>query len=337
MKEKDFDCYQRYNALKGVLEAAFPLKLNTDGVKKTILDVGAGESTLTSDFLGSAFQIVRADVIPIDDPDAVLIKAGQKLPFADHAFDIVVAMDVMEHVKAESRALLIEECLRVSRHMCILAVPNCTPELKEAEKRVNDIYEHYFGTHKFLSEHLEYSCPTREEMRNCLSKEGVSLIELANVPLHLWEIFSSLDFIAYSNKKTLQMTIDIHLLENNSFAPSFNKGLHYRCFYIACKSQQTAKLVHTHVKSHEEEPNPNELQSIFLPICQLIAAQYNSNSIEIQKKDSAIALLNDQLAARDSEIIILNDQLAARDQELLRIKSSIPWRLLRLAKRVLRR
>lgn len=47
---------------------------------------------------------------------------GEHLPFKDHAFDVVVATEVLEHV--ENPEEFLAECLRVSRRMVIGSTPN---------------------------------------------------------------------------------------------------------------------------------------------------------------------------------------------------------------------
>lgn len=99
----------------------------------SVLDVGCGEGT----FLGMVFETLpRVAVTGVDVSDVglectkhkvpsatvVRVDTATTLPFPDNSFDVVTALDVLEHT-LEPEAIL-REMQRVSRRYVIVGVPN---------------------------------------------------------------------------------------------------------------------------------------------------------------------------------------------------------------------
>jgi hypothetical protein len=256
MREKDFDCYQRYTALKSVLDAAYADAPETAAV--SVLDVGSGSTTLSRDFLGGRYRITRSDV-NIDTAtatDLVSLQPGQPLPFGDRSYQAVIAMDVLEHVRPAERALFVRECIRVSRDVCILAVPTAEQAVEEAEARVYAVHRSRLGAHDYFEEHLSYGLPRAGEIERWIAAEGAALLTLPNVPLLAWETFSCLDFIGYSDERTRDLTMDAHLLENAAFPAVCSDGLHYRTFHIACRTPEAHARLKLHVDALRDRAAP---------------------------------------------------------------------------------
>ena len=88
------DIYQRYSFLAKLTD----ILADEGSGGLTVLDVGSGPVALTEAFVSPRFDIVRADVSQFDNPSIVLLHPGEPLPFEDGAFDVAVAMEVLEHV-----------------------------------------------------------------------------------------------------------------------------------------------------------------------------------------------------------------------------------------------
>ena len=114
------DIYQRYSFLARLTDI-----LSGEGSGAlTLLDVGSGPIALTEAFVSPRFDIVRADVGQFDDPSIVRLQPGEPLPFEDAAFDVAVAIEVLEHVPPAQRPSLIRELQRVSRQATIVCCPD---------------------------------------------------------------------------------------------------------------------------------------------------------------------------------------------------------------------
>ncbi len=131
-----------------------------------VLDVG-GRMGLLSQFASCA--VFSANV----DGSGDVLYDGTRLPFADEAFDIVVAIDTLEHIPRERRLSFVQECLRVSNSAVILAAPFGSPGHAETEARLNALFTQSTGKlHPYLSEHVLYGLPDMEEIRQMVERSG---------------------------------------------------------------------------------------------------------------------------------------------------------------------
>jgi hypothetical protein len=185
------DIYQRYSFLARLTDV-----LSGEGSGPlTLLDIGSGPIQLTEAFVSRRFDIVRADVGEFDDPSIVRLHPGEPLPFEDAAFDVAVAIEVLEHVPPAQRSSLIRELQRVSRQATIICCPVGTPEVVEAERWFSEWAQAVSGrTIDFLVEHREYGLPDAGEIVSWFSHPG-SVLVADNAPLNGWLAFNVLDFI----------------------------------------------------------------------------------------------------------------------------------------------
>ncbi len=128
-----YDKYASKNPIERRMMTGFFAALDQvlDGLQpSTIVEVGAGEGRIT-ERLASRFP--TASIIGLDLPDGEL--AGEwasldvpmffgdvtRLPFADDSIDVIVGLEVLEHVPAPERA--VKEIARVCRGTAVLSVP----------------------------------------------------------------------------------------------------------------------------------------------------------------------------------------------------------------------
>ena len=173
------DIYQRYSFLARLTDI-----LTGDGSDAlTLLDIGSGPVALTKSFVSPRFTIVRADVSQFDDPTVVLLHPGEPLPFKDAAFDVAVAIEVLEHVPPAQRPSLIRELQRVSRQATIVCCPVGTPEVVEAERQFSASAKAVSGRDvDFLLEHHEHGLPDAAEVVSWFSEPRSALVA-DNAPL----------------------------------------------------------------------------------------------------------------------------------------------------------
>lgn len=99
---------------------------------KTILDVGCGEGFTLNRFRKSD---IGKDLMGVDTSETAIelgrkqfphlnLKKGSayKLPFKDNTFDLVLCLEVLEHLENPEKALI--ELTRVSKKYCVISVPN---------------------------------------------------------------------------------------------------------------------------------------------------------------------------------------------------------------------
>jgi ubiquinone/menaquinone biosynthesis C-methylase UbiE len=114
-----------FAALDGMLDTAA-----REGDPATIVEVGAGEGKITARL---AERFPHATITGLDLPDddlaaewgdstpPMLFGDATRLPFADASVDLVVGLEVLEHIPSPERALA--DIARVCRGMVIVSVP----------------------------------------------------------------------------------------------------------------------------------------------------------------------------------------------------------------------
>jgi ubiquinone/menaquinone biosynthesis C-methylase UbiE len=98
---------------------------------ESVFDAGCGEAHIMSQFLKPKFKEIYGADLDIEsinfvkktEPSfAVFASNIQDIPFADNSFDLVLCLEVLEHVGDPQRALA--EIHRVTRRYALLSVPN---------------------------------------------------------------------------------------------------------------------------------------------------------------------------------------------------------------------
>jgi hypothetical protein len=167
--EAPFDQYQRYMITSAVAHAMMREANGTDGADGSdtlrVLDVGGHHTDFwgrprrpIEEFLPELFTMTL-DVGP--NPLAGYVRGrGDALPVRGGSFDLVCAVDVLEHVPAEARPTLVGEMTRASRRAVLLAAPFDHPEVERAEKFVTDFIQRTCGYDQGqLREHRERGLP----------------------------------------------------------------------------------------------------------------------------------------------------------------------------------
>lgn len=88
-----------------------------------------------------------------------------QIPLPDIAFDIVVCLDMLEHVSSSQRLQVLSELIRVARYKVYLVYPHCSPSNESVEKYVCD----YRVDDIFLTEHIENTLVNNTEVVDFLS------------------------------------------------------------------------------------------------------------------------------------------------------------------------
>lgn len=159
-----FDQYQRYRITGDLIAAAA-----SERTLGRVLDVGGHHE----DFWGRPHRPI-AETLPdvfsltLDvaaNPLHGYVRGrGDALPFRDAAFDVVVSVDVLEHVPAGRRPELLAELKRVASRAVILAAPFADPRVQRAEALLASFVAEACGYEQGqLAEHARYGLPGLDE------------------------------------------------------------------------------------------------------------------------------------------------------------------------------
>lgn len=141
-----------------------------------LLDVGSGALGV-ADFLDGAWEVTALDR-SFDDygawegPPRTRARRVQgdarALPFGDASFDVVVAVDVLEHVPAHDRSLVLSELARVAAQRVVVAAPAGTAA-EDGDRRLAGLLRQ---APPWLDEHLQIGLPDPEELAGPLRAHG---------------------------------------------------------------------------------------------------------------------------------------------------------------------
>lgn len=101
--------------------------------------------------------------------------SAAKLPFRRNSYDVIISVDVLEHLKDTDRELAISEMLRAAKKLAIIVVP--ISELSQQQDReLKDRWERIFKEpNQFLREHVENGLPKAEDILVTIDKSARSL------------------------------------------------------------------------------------------------------------------------------------------------------------------
>ncbi len=135
------------------------------GLVDQITEIGSGSIGITPYVRR---RITGVDVGFPDGADTLvdpIVGSSLDIPFADRSRPCVLSVDMLEHIPPEDRAKAVEELVRVSGKLTVLAFPYGTA----AELQDEELARYYLTTHgepyHFLGEHVELGLPTQDEAR----------------------------------------------------------------------------------------------------------------------------------------------------------------------------
>ncbi len=187
-----FDLYQRYRLAADAAQVLCP---------GTILDVGGyigdqdGHLAVPGDFFhlrpeardlrpeDGRFAVSSTDIRQCDHW-AHTPGSAWDLPFEDDSFDLVLSLDVLEHLPGERRELFLSELDRVSRHGIILGAPFASEEVRAAEDELSRIL---LSASRFLKEHEAFGLPETSLVQRFFKQRDYSLQALPSGYIPRWK------------------------------------------------------------------------------------------------------------------------------------------------------
>ncbi len=183
-EKMSFDLRQRYRLTSQLIET-----VRTDKPLR-ILDAGGREGYLHNYLPGD--EIINLD-LKFFPGDSSVVGDLLLLPFAAETFDLVVSLDVLEHIQPGRRGCLLDEIDRVSRDYFIVGAPFRDRKVVEAEKLANEFYLRATGReNEFLAEHRRFGLPELEEVTSWIEDRGYQSAILPNNYLPFWLVMMGL-------------------------------------------------------------------------------------------------------------------------------------------------
>ena len=249
----DLDQFERYAVATRWL-AALLSTVRTRPLR--LLEVGPNVLNLLPEFLDAAsIEVVRCDIfLPSDnEPGFVRIYPNEPLPFEDGEFDGVLALEVLEHVPAAERSLFLTECLRVTRHACVLTCPNGGPPVNTAETIASSSYERRQGhAHPFLEEHARFGQPVATDVRDLARPFAREWHDFTISPLNHWLTNLLLQENLVERGVPLELRTLVQQFVLHRVGPAAN--LDYRRVYVAAQSVEASELLNRNRERLSQRP-----------------------------------------------------------------------------------
>ncbi len=179
-----FDQFQRYGIAARAIE-----HLRSPGQIFSILEVGANTHRILGKLLPHDKITYLDREIPPEMLGASDVRIGDAthLDMADGAFDVVIALDVFEHIEPTHRADFLHHISRVSRLATLLGAPFASAAVARAENEACAFWDGLFRTpYRWLTEHAENGLPDLMRTKRQLELLGMKSVHFGHGNLTLW-------------------------------------------------------------------------------------------------------------------------------------------------------
>jgi glycosyltransferase involved in cell wall biosynthesis len=179
-----FDQFQRYGIAAHAIE-----HLRSPGQIFSILEVGANTHRILGKLLPHDKIIYLDREIPPEMQGAsdVLIGDATNLDIPDGSFDIVIALDVFEHIEPAHRTDFLRHISRVSRMATLLGAPFASAAVTKAENEACAFWDGLFRTpYRWLVEHAENGLPDLIQTKQQLDELGMKSVQFGHGNLGVW-------------------------------------------------------------------------------------------------------------------------------------------------------
>jgi GT2 family glycosyltransferase len=337
-----FDRYQRYARAARAVDA-----LRIDGRPLRVLEVGANFHRDLERFL-PADAVIYLDVRAPEEDGAgsCFVRGdGSASPFGDDAVDVVVALDVLEHVEPSRRHALIAEALRVAARAVVIAAPFDSPEVAAQDARLHEYFRELHGRDfVWLAEHASCGLPslgdTVESVRGL--EWHVTVAGAGN--LELWAKLMRAHFLVAASPELTELRADLDEAFNLALAGRDVAPPVYRHFVAAASDPaDLARL--EQALAGGPVPDAATLERLNEPLDALLEAgeraQARHAREEVEKERSARAAAEAKGTLRigqlETDVRYLRERLRASEAQVSRMAAELQRGLVPSARRTLRR
>ncbi|GGG08239.1 class I SAM-dependent methyltransferase [Paenibacillus aceti] len=267
--DASFDQFQRYNNVKRIID-----NLRMGNETFHILEVGANEHRNLEKFL-PLDNITYLDIqLPeelLNDPKYILGDAT-KMDFPDNYYDVIVALDVFEHIPEQKRNQFIDELYRVSSQLCVITAPFYSSQTVAAESRVNTVYKSLFNKNFiWLEEHMDNGLPNKDILKSYLSSKNIKYKIFGHGDISIWERLMSIHFFAAKNPGLASYRQEIDKFYNSQLFDNDYTEDSYRQIVIIEKSRKCPRLEISDSKISESVLEKlNILEKIFYNLLSMV-------------------------------------------------------------------
>lgn len=305
-----FDQYQRYGVAARAIEA-----LRSNGEPLNILEVGANTHKLLGRLLPNDRIVYLDREVPLEMQGQADIIVGDatELTLADASFDVVVALDVFEHIPAELRDAFLHHTSRVARLLTIIGAPFDASDVTRSEREASDYWDSLFDYHyRWLEEHAENGLPNLNNTLQTVASMGYHHHVLSHGEIGLWTALLKGHFAKeyVASLRPIVALFDKYY-QNHLFAIDFSKNECYRQFIFCSRDSIVTQKIKVFFDELGKASNSETNHDFPLQLLKMLP------SIAIEKK-----AMERQIAERDAEIADLHNSTSWRITRPMRFAAS---------------
>lgn len=265
-----FDQYQRYQNVTDIINS-----MRMPGQVFNILEVGANEHQNLEKFL-PIDQITYLDIqLPehLKNNPKYILGDATSMDFPDNHYNVVVALDVFEHIFENDRERFISELHRVSSNFFVITAPFHSPEVVEAERRVNEVYKSIFNKNFiWLEEHMMNGLPDLVKLSTFLRSQSIDYKIISHGDVHIWEKLMTIHFIAAQDSRLGNYRNEIDRFYNQHLFEIDFVEESYRKICVGTKKGNLSTLALKQIdpsKREKEKTKLDELEKTFYRLADL--------------------------------------------------------------------
>ncbi len=260
-----FDQFQRYGIVARTVE-----HLRRAGQVFTILEVGANTHRILGKLLpNDKITYLDREIPPeMQGANDVLIGDATQLNMLDGAFDLVVALDVFEHIESPRREFFLRHITRVSRIATMLGAPFASAAVRAAEDSACQFWDGLFSKpYRWLVEHAENGLPDLAQTRQTLADLGMQCVHFGHGNLPLWRELMKAHFAAeFSTELRAPVAAMDSYYRDHLLLADVSENATYRQFLLCTRDaavrQQLADFPASLVANSSDRQPPVDLESL---------------------------------------------------------------------------
>ncbi len=317
-----FDQYQRYGVASRAIEA-----IRQDGQRLKILEVGSNIHQL----LGKLLPNDSIDYLDLEIPEEMRNKANiivgdaTALTLADGSYDVVVALDVYEHIPQNLRAAFLKHTSRVARQLTVIGAPFDEPLTVNAEKEASDYWKQLFGQpYRWLAEHEIEGLPNMVWTSQTVADMDYQYFTLKHGDIDVWKLLIQTHF-AKSYTRSLEPIGCLYdeYYNKHLFIKDFSPKHSYREFIFISKDTPSINKVLADFNKIPKSDNLTFSEDPLLQICKLLLNIPHGMYKEIGEWNTTIKNLNDLAIDRYNLIQSINVEKLSVENQLQELRSEL--------------
>lgn len=307
-----FDQYGRMRVAQNIAHTLYTeidaQRIGQEGPHKLrVLDVGGYPGILRHFLSPDRFELSVLDVVPDDGSIPGYTQgSGMELPYEDGSFDVVYALDTLEHIPARDRERFLGEVKRVARLAVVLINPIQSIQADLAEETLDEYIRWILDAQQEqLAEHRAFGLPDFAGTRASFDTSGwvTHTFTLANVYNWLFMMVAKHYLISMRDEKAAAFEKTLDRFYNLTFYEDDRADPAYRGAIVAVRPGL--------------EGVPHRVNEMYPPVTSSDA----SSAVRLQLTEVLMSLLN--LKVSNHEDRLLRDQMERRDKHIAAMETKI--------------